>query len=349
MKKKIISLVMCATLMFSLSACGSEGDKSNKKELNIYVWTEYVPDSVIEKFEDETGIKVNVSTFSSNEDMLAKVKAESDGTFDIVQPTDYMVEQLISQDMLEKLDKDKLTNIGNMNEAYMNPSYDPGNVYSIPYQGGMGAIGVNTSKIEGTITCYNDLFKPEYKNTLVVLDDTRALIGITSKTLGYSMNETDPAKLEEVKTKLLTLKDNIKLYDSDSPKSALISGDCTLAFCWSAEIALAMEENPDIQIVFPEEGAFLFMDNWCVTKGAKNYDEAMEFINFMMEPENVLLVMEEFPYLNPNQAAMDQNPEYASNPAKNPPAEEIAKGEHVQNVDTATLEILDQMWTELKQ
>ena len=352
MKKKLISSVLAAVFILSLTACSSSAASSetSKKSLNLYVWTEYVPDSVIKGFEEKTGITVNVSTFSTNEDMLAKVKAESEGAFDIVQPSDYMVEQMINQGMLEKLDQSKLTNIGNIGAAYLKPSYDPTGEYSVPYLGGVGAIAVNTSKITDKITSYNDLFNPKYAKSLVVLDDFRATIGMTARSMGLSMNETDPAKLAEIKTKLLTLKDNVKLYDSDSPKSALISGDCTLGFCWSAEIALAMEENPDIKIVYPAEGAFLFMDNWCIPKGAKNYDAAMEFINYMLDAQTSKTVSDEFPYLNPNTAATALlGSSYTDNPAKNPPADVIAKGEFVKNLDTDTIAVYDEMWTALKQ
>ena len=290
-KRRVVSLLLIGIMLAStLTGCG-ESKNSTGETLNIFVWTEYVPDSVIEKFEDETGIKVNVSTYSSNEDMLAKVKAESDGTYDIVQPSDYMVKQMADQDMLAEL-----------------------------------------------------------AGTTVVLDDYRAVIGITSRSMGLSMNESDPDKLAEVSDKLMGLKDNIKLYDSDSPKSALISGDCTVAFCWSAEIALAMEENPDIEIVFPDEGAYLFMDNWCVTKDSKNYDAAMKFINFMLDPEVDQMVLEEFPYLSPNTVAVEAiGEEFTSNPAKNPPEEVVKKGEYVDNLDADTLAIYDTMWTKLKE
>ena len=290
-----------------------------------------------------------MSTYSSNEDLLAKVKAESEGTFDIVQPSDYMVEQMINNDMLLELDKDKLTNISYIDEAYLDPSYDPGNVYSVPYIGGAGLIAVNKSKVDADITSYADLFDPSLTNSMVVLDDFRAVIGMVSKSMGYSMNETDPAVLADVEEQVLALKNNIKLYDSDSPKSSLISGDCTAAFCWSAEIALAMSENSDIEVICPEEGPFLFMDNWCITKGAKHVDAATQFINFMLDPENMQLVLEEFPYVCPNTEAVEaMGEEYSSNIAKNPPADVIAKGEYVQNLDVDTLAIYDEIWTKLK-
>lgn len=346
--KKAICILLSVMMIISLAGCSSSKDTS-KGELNIFIWTEYVPESVIKDFEKETGITVNISTYSSNEDMISKVKSETEGAYDIVQPSDYMVEQMISQGMLQELDRDKLTNFENIAEAYLDPSYDPGNVYSVPYLGGAGAIAVNTDVITDEIISYADLFKPEYKDSLVVLDDFRAVIGIAAKSMGYSMSETDPAILEEVKEQVLSLKNNIKLYDSDSPKSALISGDCSLAFCWSAEIALAMEENPAIEIVYPSEGPFLFLDNWCVTKGAKNYDNAMLFIDYMLKAETGKTAVEEFPYLNTNEAALALlGDDFINNPAKNPPADALKNGEYIKNISTDVISIYDEIWTELK-
>ena len=353
MKKKMLVVFMAVAMAAgALTGCGSgQGESTaDNGELNVFVWTEYVPDSVFDKFEEETGIKVNVMTYSSNEDMLSKVKSESEGTYDVVLPSDDMIQLMIQQDMLEELDQDALTNLSNIGEAYLDPSYNPGNVYSVPYQGGVAAIAVNTSMIDKEITSYDDLFDPSLAGELVVLDDYRAVIGMTARSMGYSMNETDPDKLAEIQEKLLTLKNNIKLYDSDSPKSALISGDCAAGMIWSAEIALSMEENPDIQVVFPEEGPYVFMDNWAILKGCKNYEGAMQFINFMLEPETAQMVSEEFPYLCPNEAAVEaMGTDYSENQAKNPPADVIASGEYVENLDNDTLEIYNDMWTKLKE
>ena len=353
MRKKIIALLLSSALVLtSLSGCGSSGssDAGKNGELNLFVWTEYLPDSVVEKFEKESGIKVNVSTFSSNEDMLAKVKAEKAGAYDILNPSDYMVAQLIKQDMLAELDFEKIPNFSHIGESYKNPAYDPGNVYSVPYMGGAGAIAVNTDLIKDDINSYADLFDKSLEGKLVVLDDFRAVIGITSKALGYDMNETDTTKLSEVSKKLMDLKKNVVLYDSDSPKSALISGDCAAGMIWSAEVAMAMEEVPSIKVVYPEEGPYLFFDNWVVTKDSPNYENAMKWMNFIMEPENMAMVLEEFPYLCANTDAIAlMGDEYSSNLAKNPPTEVIAKGSYVENLDSDVLDIYSEMWTKLKE
>ncbi len=349
-KKKIVALFSAAALIASFcTGCGSKKENASGEEINVFVWTEYVSQEAIDAFEKESGITVNVSTFSSNEDMLSKLKSESEGTYDIVLPSDYMVEQMISQGMLEELKKDELTNLGNIGEAYLNQNYDPGNVYTVPYQGGVAAIAVNTSLVDIDITGYDDLFKPELKGKIVSLDDYRAVIGMTARSMGYSMNETDKEKLAEIEEKLLKLKENVALYDSDSPKSALISGDAAVGFVWSAEIALAMEENPNIKIVYPREGAYVFLDNWGIPKGSKHYEAAMKFIDFMLGKDAAKMNIEEFPYLTANEAALSaMGEDYCNNIAKNPPSEAIEAGEFVSNLDTDTLAIYDEMWTKLK-
>lgn len=349
MKKRIVSLLVMTTMVMSLfSGCGSKKTAENG-ELNVFVWTEYVSEGAIKDFEKEYGIKCNVSTYSSNEDMLAKLKSESEGAYDVLLPSDYAVEYLISQGKLQELDKAALPNLENIDPAFLDESFDPGNVYSVPYEGGVACIAVNKAKVEKEITSYEDLFDPSLKDQIVVLDDYRAVIGITERAMGLSMNETDATKLAEVEEKLLTLKDNVKLYDSDSPKSALIAGDCTVGMVWSAEVALSMDENSDIEIVYPSEGAYVFLDNWVVPKGAKNTENAMKFINYMLSAEAAKTNIEDFPYLCPNKAALAlMGEEYVNNEAKNVPSEVIAAGEFVKYVDTDTLAILDDMWTKLK-
>ncbi len=353
--KQLSIFAAVSVMSISLAGCGGSGngtENASSEEngtLNIFVWTEYVPESVIKKFEEETGIRCNVSTFSSNEDMLAKVRSENEGTYDIIMPSDYMVEQMTAQGMLEEIDTSKLTNLSNIDSVFLSPSYDPGNKYTVPYLGGVVAIAVNTDMITEEITSFDDLFNPAYANQEVVLDDFRAIIGMTARSMGYSMSTQDATELAQIKEKLLLLKPNVALFDSDSPKSALISGECALASVWSAEVALAMEEVPSIKIVYPEEGAYLFVDNCAIPKGAKNADNAMQFLNFMLDAENMKMVLEEFPYMCPNKKAVElMGAEYAANPAKNPPSEVIQKGEYIKNLDAETLAVYDNMWTELK-
>ncbi len=348
MKKRLLGVITTVMALALMTGCGSSKTADNG-ELNVFVWTEYVSESAIKDFEDEFGVKCNVSTYSSNEDLLAKLKSEAEGTYDVILPSDYAVEYLIEQGKLQELDKEALTNLSNIDSAYLGEPFDPDNTYSVPYEGGVACIAVNKSKVDKEIKSYADLFDPSLKGQLVVLDDYRAVIGITERSMGLSMNETDSAKLDEVEEKLLSLKDNVKLYDSDSPKSALIAGDCTVGMVWSAEIALSMDENPDIEIIYPEDGAYVFLDNWCVPTGAKNYDNAMKFINYMLSAEAAKTNIEDFPYLCPNKEALKlMGDDYVNNTAKNVPSDVIANGEFIKYLDTETMGRLDDMWTKLK-
>lgn len=350
MRKRLISLCLVLVMVLSslgLTGCG--GSKVGKNgEVNVYFWTEYFPEDLVTKFEKETGIKVNFSTYSTNEDMLNKIKSEKEGAYDICVPSDYMVKMMEDQNLLEKIDKDKLTNLKNIDSNYMGQYYDKNNDYSVPYMGGCATLCVNTDKIKENITSWSQIFdSKKYAKSLCVLDDTRAVVGIAAKSLGYTMSETDPAKLAEIQKRLMELKPVIKAYDSDNPKSLLIDGEVSMAFCWNAEIALAMSENPKIKIVFPKEGTYLFLDNFCIPKGAKNKENAEKFINFVLDAKNSKAVSDEFPYLNPNKEAVKLlGDKYINNPACNPPTDVIKNGEYIKDVGDS-LETYDKMWTEL--
>ncbi len=347
LRKFILPVLFFSMMTAMLSGCGKSG--GSNETLNILVWSEYIPESVLDKFEEEYDVKINVTTHDSNENCLAKLKSEKEGTYDVIMCGDYMIERMAESGLLQELDHSKLPNMSNMSDAYMNPSYDPDNKYSMPYQGGIMAIAVNTDLISDEITSYADLFDEKYQGKLVVADDMRIMLGLIAKTLGYGLNETDPDILEEVEEKMLELKPNISVYDSDSPKSELISRDCAIGVTWNAEIALAMAEDSAIEIVYPEEGSCLFFDNWAIPVGTEKTDLAHEFINYMMEAETAKAVSQEYPYLCPNEAGIQLlGSEYTDNTAKNIPAEEIAKGEYVQNIDNDSLAIYNDIWTKLK-
>lgn len=345
-KAKILVLIMMmAAFVFGLTGC-SEGADNGK--LNLFIWTEYIPDSVIEGFEKETGIKVEMQTYSNNEEMLAKVQGSNPGAYDIVVPSDYMVENMISQNMLLELDKSKLSNYGNIDTAYLNPSYDPDSKYSVPYLGGAGVIVYNKKMVpaDADFTNYDELFRSDYANSLVVLDDFRAIIGVTSLSMGYDFNETDETKLNEVKEKLLTLKPNIKSFDSDSPKTLMITEETAAGLMWSGEAALAMAENENLDVAFPEKGMYLFLDNLCITKDAKNAENAYKFIDYVLKAEVNKEISTAFPYLNPNKAGVAlMDDAYKNNKAINIPAEEISKGFYVKNIGK-TVDLYSELWAD---
>ena len=345
MKKRILSLALTAVMLAAfllIPGCGKQSDSGG--ELNLYIWTEYLPQAVIDSFEEESGIKVNVTMYSSNEEMLSKVKSSNAGTYDVIVPSDYMVESMIAQGLLEKIDTLKLSNIGNIDKAYMNQSFDPGNAYSVPYRGGICALCVNTKTAGDDITSYEQLFDPKYADSIVALDDFRIIIGIVEMSMGYSANETDPAILTKVQDRLMELKKNIKILDSDSPKTAMINGETSIGLMWNAEASLAIAGNKDVKIVFPKEGNTLFLDNLCIAKGSKNIDAAEKFINYILDAKASAEISKVYPYLNPNSAAVDLlGDDYKNNPAANIPADVFAGGQYIQNIGKS-IDLYNDLW-----
>ncbi|MEW6405138.1 MAG: spermidine/putrescine ABC transporter substrate-binding protein, partial [Chloroflexota bacterium] len=240
-------------------------------ELNLFVWTEYIPPDMKECFELVYGITVNHDEYSANEEMYAKLSSGG-AAYDLVQPTDYIVSLMIRQGLLQELDHSRLPNLKNYNSDYLDFDFDPGNKYTIPYLAGTDAIVVNTDVVTDVPQSWADLWKPEYAGRMIFLDDSRAVIGLTLLTLGYDVNTTDPAQLEEAKNKLAELVPSITAFDSDSPKTALIAGDVDLGMTWTGEAFLAQQENPAIQYVYPSEGAIIWQDNWAMPTDAPHVD-----------------------------------------------------------------------------
>ncbi|HBM75168.1 MAG TPA: spermidine/putrescine ABC transporter permease, partial [Clostridiaceae bacterium] len=229
-----LACVLCITFLGGSAFSTVRGNKAPEGELNIFNWSEYLPQSVIDEFEQAYNIKVNYNTFSSNEEMLAKLMAGG-SQFDLVVASDYMVETLIKQNLIQTIDTGDIPNFKNIDENVLNLSFDPGNKYSIPYMWGDACIAVDASKVKIPIKGYKDLWNPKLKDSIVVLDDQRVMIGMALKKLGYSINETDPKILSSAKKELLALQPNIKAYDSDSPKTLLINGEASVGFVWGAE------------------------------------------------------------------------------------------------------------------
>lgn len=323
-------------------------------EVNLFVWTEYIPQATIDCFEQVYGITVNKDEYSSNEEMYAKLSAGG-ANYDLVQPTDYIVALMIRQGLLQELDQGKLPVLDSLDPNYLDLPFDPGNKYTLPYQAGTDAIVVNTDVVETAPQSFADLWNPEYAGRLVMLDDSRAIIGMTLLTLGYDVNSTDPAQLEEAKVKLAELVKGVKLFDSDSPKTALIAGDVDLGITWTGEAVVAQREVPAIQYVYPTEGPILWQDNYAIPADAPHADAAYAWLNYSMQGDNFWRMLEEFPYTNPSTAALEfakaNHPElyeaYMNSNITNTPADVVQNGHRIEDVGAAT-PLYDQVWTEVK-
>jgi len=324
------------------------------KELNLFVWTEYIPTEWKECFSMVYGVKINHDEYSSNEEMYAKLE-KGGANYDLVQPTNYIASLMIQKGMLQKLDKSKLFFLENMLPQFMNQPFDPNNEYTVPYQAGTDAIVYNAKTVQTPPQKWADLWNPEYAGRMVFLDDSRAIIGMTLLTLGYDVNTRDPNQLQQAKEKLKQLIPNVKLFDSDSPKTALIAGDVDLGVTWTGEAYLAQKEVPEITYVYPEEGAILWQDNWAIPTGAPHPDAAYAWLNYTMQGNMFWLMLRDFPYINPNKAALEfakaNHPDiyepYINSPITNPPPEVFEKGHRMTDVGEA-LPLYDQIWTEVK-
>lgn len=351
---KKVGAVLTAILVVVAGASGgmwtlAKGINDDRQVLNVFNWSEYLPQSVIDKFEQIYNIKVNYSTFSSNEEMLAKIMAGG-SQYDLAVASDYMVEIMKKQNLLEEINKENLPNIKNMGEQFMNQDFDPGNKYSIPYMWLAGIIAVDSSRVpDGVVTSYADLWKDEFKNSITLLDDERVIIGMTLKKLGYSLNETDETALLKAKEELKKLQPNIKAYDSDSPKTMLINKEAKIIFAWGAEGSLAKRENKNVKMIIPKEGLFLQQDNFVIPKGAKNIRAAELFMNFIMEPEISAEISQAFPYGNPNKVAYPLiDSDIMNDIGIYPPEEELKKGEHLKDIGDK-IKLYDDIWSEVKQ
>lgn len=349
MKKKIVLI-----LIIVIALCGCSKNDS-KDVLNVLNWSSYIPDDVISDFEKETGIKVNYNTYSSNEELLAKVTASKQGTYDVVFPSDYMVEVMKERKLLKELDKSQLNNLANLNNHFMDEYFDRGNTYSLPFLLTMPLVAYDTTKVKEDITSYNDLLNKKYKEDIVLLDDQRIIIGMGLIATGSDFNSTDERQLDTAKKWLLKLRPNVKAYDSDSPKSFLITEEASIAYLWSAEAAIAMEENPNIKVVFPAEGSAKSMDNMTILKGAKNEENAYKFIDYILRNDIMKRIIDYYPYKNlhndPNHyivpleksRLIDGTP----NIAYDIPLKDIDRGYYVKNIGD-TIRVYDEIWTMIK-
>jgi spermidine/putrescine-binding protein len=300
--------------------------------------------------------------------MYAKLNAGATA-YDLVQPTNFIVAPMIRNNLIQKLDKSKLAVIGNFDPKYLGLPYDPNNDYTIPYEAGTDAIVYNADKIKTPPTSWADLWKNGcLSKNMVMLDGAHDIIGATLAGLGYDVNTKDPTQLDAAKAKLLVMAPCVKSYDSDSPKTSLIAGDTDLGIIWTGDAFLAQQQVPSIKYVYPTEGALLWQDNYAIPKSAPHLDAAYAWLNYTMQGDVFWMMLRDFPYTNPNQAALnyakdnqmavkDSNGNdttlaklyaaYMNSPITNTPPDAIKAGHWLDDLGDAA-PLYDKIWTEVK-
>jgi len=346
--KKLISLALACAIGISVTAgCGKTD--SEEKVLNVLTWDGYIPEDIMTEFQQETGITMNFANFNDNEEMLSKLEATNASEYDIVIGSDYIIDIARNQGLLAELDKEKIPNYQNLDPAFLNQYYDPENLYTVPYAAGTPLIVYDPAKVGIEIKSFADLWNPALENSIVTMDDARNIIGITLKTLGKSMNETDETVLEQAKEKLLELKPNIHHLDYNNPHESVISGEVSVAYMFTPQVLLALEARPDLKVVYPSEGMGFGIDSWFVPLNAPHKDSAYAFLNFILDAENGARISEQVLYLCPNQASDAYLSEaFKNNQALHIPSEILGETEFIQDVGEATA-IYDRIWTEFKQ
>ena len=339
-KTKLLAAACVGALL--LAGCGKK-----EEVLSLFCWTEYVPQAVIDKFTEETGIRVAVENYTSNEEMLAKLLAGG-GAYDIIQPSEYTVEALIKDGQLQELDHEKIPNLKNLAPEFRNLSFDPGNKYSVPWMAGFVGIVYNSEVVPGPIVGFRDVFTEGHAGRIVVLDDAREIVSWGLATAGIPINDVSDQNLATITPLLKEWLSKVKVFDSDSPKTALSNGDVDLGVVWSGEAAILFNENPKFQWVLPAEGFHMFVDNLAIPKAARHKELAEKFINFILRPDISRMISADFPYFNPNAAARELLTEAErNNPASYPPGLDVTKAQLFSDIGEQASKV-DELITTIK-
>ena len=321
MKKFLVLLLMLASCL-GLSGCGTGQNDAQKNEVYVYTWGDYIDPATVEKFEQETGIKVILDTFDTNESMYPRV-SEGAVHYDVICPSDYMIQKMIDNNLLQPLDFNKLPEAKkNIGEQFFKQSktFDPENKYSVPYAWGTVGIMYNKKVVDDPVDSWNILWNEKYKDKILMQDSPRDAFMIPLKLMGCSLNETDKEQLEKAKEMLIAQKPLVQAYVIDEVKDKMISGEAAMGVVFSGEALLITEANPDTDFAIPKEGTNFWIDSWVVTKDAQNVDNAHKFIDFMCRPDIAVMNFNHLGYSTPNVAVRDlvEDENYKNSPVAFP-------------------------------
>lgn len=302
-KKNIfLKIFFSLCMIFLLSSC-------NKREgnvVNMYNWGEYIDKEVLDEFTRETGIKVNYETFVTNEDMYLKIK-QGGSNYDIVVPSDYMIEKMIKEDMLEPIDKSKLSNYKNIDAKFLNKSYDPESKYSIPLYWGTLGILYNKNLVDGEITSWADLWDEKHKDKIVMLDSSRDSFAAALLKNGFSMNSRNKEELEIAKKDLIKQKKSILAYLVDETKDNMLAENAAIAVMYSGDATELLDADEKFEYVKPKEGTNLWFDSMVILKNSKNKENAHKLIDFLIRKDILSKNMNYTYYAVPNQEVINEN------------------------------------------
>lgn len=340
--KRILRVILIAILtLFVLSGCSS-----SKEKLYVFNVGDYMDMDLIKEFEEEFDCRVIYEEFASNEDLFVKIKT-SKQAYDVIFPSDYMLERLVSQDLVQKLDKDKIENYKYIDDYYLNRAFDPNNDFSLPYMAGTVGIVYNAEKYPEGIHKWADLWDEKYERDVVLYYSQRDVLMVALKKLGYSMNTQNPAELEAAKEELIKQKPLIYGYLGDEIKDILVAEDANIGVVYSGDAGVIMSLNDDFKYSIPKEGTNLWIDLMAIPKSAQNPELAYEFINFLLRPDIQARNAEYLQYSTISSEAKKMLPDEIKNNAALYPPEEDLKNTEVFTDPTDVIELYDRIWTEV--
>ncbi len=351
-KKLLLITVVLIVAMALVSGCGGKKEQpvantSEKRVLNIYSWADNFNPEVIAEFEKKFNCKVNYDVFASNEELLAKMQAGAN-QYDLIQPSDYMVSTMMKLGLLQRLDLNKMPNVKNITLNFSRPPYDPQGDYSVVYTWGITGIAYNKKFVKEPPTSWSDLWKPEYKGRVILLNDSREVIGMALKKNGFSNSTKNKNQVEHAFNDLKKLAPNVLAYDTDNIKQKFIAGEAWIGMMWSGDAVFVQKENKDIEFVIAKENGVIWADTLAIPKNAKNKDLAEQFINFLYDPKISAQNFENIGYADPNEkAAQYHSDEYKNNKTFKIANQAIKTSEWLSDVGEE-LVIYDKYWTELK-
>ena len=327
---------------------GGDAAAAHEKKLNLYIWSSYMPQDVLDDFTKQTGITVHYDLYDSNEPVLEKLQSGV-ADYDLVVPSDYMVRILIHLKLLQPLARERLEGFGNLDPRFLNKGFDPANRYSLPYVWGTTGFGYSAERVKSRPDSWAPLFDPANKGQILMLDDMRECFSAALKYLGESINTRDPAILKKAAELLKKQKPLVKTYNSSDFENILASGDVTYAHAYNGQIAKVMAANPGrFGYVVPKEGATLWVDSVCVPAQARHIDAIYAFLNFILDPKINARIVNGISYASGNGAALPFiKPEIVQDPAIYAPEEALARCEFTEDIGEAT-ELMDEYWTEIK-
>lgn len=361
MRKKLYFLLTISILSFSafLSGCSRSSENTGDAgELKVYNWGEYIDEEVIKMFEEETGISVIYDTFETNEDMYPVIEAGG-VSYDVICPSDYTIQKMIKNNLLAEIDFSHIPNLKEIDPQYLerSRSFDPENKYSVPYCWGTVGILYNTQKVaaDQIPTKWSDLWKEEFAGEILMQDSVRDAFMVSLKSLGYSMNSTDEAELQEAKAKLIEQKPLVQAYVIDQVRDKMIGGEAAIGVIYSGEMLYIQEQVEELgldyklEYVIPKEGTNVWIDSWVIPANAKNKENAEKWIDFLCRPEIAKMNFEYITYPTPNKGAFDLlDEDIQNNKAIFPDINTLTTSEVYQYLGSDADQLYNNLWKEVK-